>query len=131
MSEPMTVAEARDALDDAQRRCKAAEEALKAARDEVAIASSEVLQARLRADADLPRAKLVKRAWRSSETTTEEVVIVRRSPKQITTRYPGGEYTMAFRHDGTNWREYPAPRDNWCRTSITLELPAETQENKA
>ena len=75
-------------------------------------------EARLRADAGLPRVTMVLDAWGRLNPIRTELVIERRTAATIFTRLPGGSDAQQWRKDTRGaWRRYPddGPR---CRLEI-------------
>jgi len=62
--------------------------------------------------------------WRSDKSSVENVVIVKRTAKQIIVRRPGGDTEIVFRQGGycNLWRKYPGAKSGLA-SSVTLEIP--------
>ena len=80
----------KDETDQALKRCHAAGDALQAARIE--------------ADSQLPKATM-----KHSNGRTEQMVVVKRTAKEIRARRPGSPSVIRFRHEGAEWWQYPRP----------------------
>lgn len=71
-----------------------------------------VRSARVKADDGLPRAHVLRRARYTGAVSKQEVVIVRRTSKQIVVRSIGGADEMAFRQGWAGrWWRYPRKED--------------------
>lgn len=124
MIKPLTVSEAQAELDAAIARLSALREEVDKAEQARDRARYALRDARVNADADLPRATLVTTNWRGSKPERQEVVIVKRTAKRITVRLPGFDHCYTFRMGWSDvWREYPAPK-GWNSLTRTLEVPS-------
>lgn len=118
----MNVAEAQAAVDAAAARVKELQAELRAAEQARMSAISELRDAKVRADDVLPRARMVTTEWRNAKGISEEVVVAKRTAKQITVRRPGDDHEFMFRQDSSGtWRRYPRPQ-GFFSTYVTLEI---------
>lgn len=93
---------------------------VKSLEEQITEAQQALREAKIAADADLPRATVLTYSrWGRASATRTEVVIVKRTDKSATVRRPGMESTTQYRptkYSG-QWRVYPAPKtrfnDSW------------------
>ncbi len=119
----MSVAEAEAAVAARKASVAAFASELAAAKAALDVAENALHKAKIAADMQLPTARMVvSRGWKGG-SDTEDVVIVKRTPKQITVRRPGHNVEYSFRRGGSGiWREYPMPKTMFGSTSKTLEI---------
>lgn len=118
----LTVAEAQAALDVAGDELERLNAAVKVSERAYKIASMALSEARLRADEGLPRANVIWYSWRGIKNSEREVVIIKRTAKRITVRWPGATHTSTFSLDGSGvWRQYPKPT-SWNSSFSILEI---------
>jgi hypothetical protein len=121
-AKPLTVDEAQAALALAGDELQRLNAAAKASEGAYEIARMALSDARLRADEGLPRAKLIWCSWRGTKDSEREVVIIKRTAKRITVRWPGATQTSTFSLDGSGvWRQYPKPT-RWNSPRSILEI---------
>ncbi len=105
----MSIAEARAAVDAAAKRVAERKQDLMNAEAAHSSACVALRSAMLRADEALPKAVMVTIDWLGSKRCSCDVVIVRRTAKQINVRIPGDTTVVrSFRQDRYGaWFEYP------------------------
>lgn len=116
-------------LEALQRELQDANSKVESLKSQINDARFALQEARIAADAHLPRATVITHSrWiRNSESRTE-VVVVKRTERSATVRKPGFESTTQYRpgkHSG-QWRVYPAPKNRF--TDTWTELVFEAKE---
>ncbi len=119
----MSVAEAEAAVAARKASVAAFAKELAAAKAALDVAEHDLRAAKVNADMQLPKARMrTSRGWKGG-SDTDEVVIVKRTPKQITVRLPGHDVEYSFRRsDSCIWSQYPRPKSKFGSTYKTLEI---------
>lgn len=114
-------------LEGLKRDLLEAEQRVKSVRSQVTDAEGELRDAKVAADAHLPRAAIVTYGWRSGKRESQiEVVVVKRTDKSVTVRVPGADSTRQFRLKGEKWRPYPSTKSSWASNWQALEFTKES-----
>lgn len=117
----MNIAEAQAAYDNIKAKLDAAQDAVSQLKHALDMAIIGLREARISADSALPKATVITKSWYSDFKESREVVIVKRTPKQITVRTPGGCDVTTFRYDGDRWCLYPSPKFGGVSTTLELQ----------
>ena len=118
---PPEVLAAQEALQRAERARLSAQRELERATQARFEAAQALQEARLRADASLPRAVVVRDVWHERNPIRTTVVVERRTEATIYTRLPGGGDERQWRKNARGeWTLYP-DRGPVCRLEIEGE----------